>query len=282
MLTLKAPAKINWFLHVLSRRDDGYHNILSVMQCIGLYDTLTFEPSAEVSLDSSLEIPPEENLVFRAAVLLREQAGVSQGVHITLVKEIPMGAGLGGGSSDAASVLTGLNTLWNLHLDPATLERIGEKLGSDVPFFFHCPVALVEGRGERVTPLHRSVHGYLLLVKPPVHVSTKWAYEELSARGELTRAEEKKDNNLLSHENSVLEAFGIPESLFRNDFEDVMQERFPIIGELKKQLLEEGAEPALMSGSGPTLAGFFRERERALHAMKRFSEHWTKVVPTLV
>lgn len=288
MLTLKAPAKINWFLNVLDRRDDGYHNVVTLMQCIGLYDTLVFEPSEEILVDTSVDIPVKENLVYRAAVMLRDSAAVRRGVRIRLFKEIPMGAGLGGGSSDAACVLMGLNTFWGVHIDYSGLCAIGARLGSDVPFFFSCPMALAEGRGELVSSLGKGIPGHLLLVKPAVHVSTAWAYGTLAEkrRGggavELTKSREKDDTIVFAQ---MAVAAGTAEAirpLINNDFEGVITERFPLIAELKRKVLDEGADLALMSGSGPTVVGYFRERERALRAMTRFSAHWARVVETLV
>lgn len=287
MLTLKAPAKINWSLSVLERRDDGYHNILSLMQCVGLYDTLELEPSGEISVEASVDIPMEDNLVYRAAVMFRERLAVKRGARIRLSKEIPMGAGLGGGSSDAASTLQGLNVLWGAHLDIDVLRDLGSLLGSDVPFFFSCPMALAGGRGEMITPLGRGIRCCLLLVKPEFPVSTAWAYGQLSERrrtagaGELTKGGIK--NNTIAFAQEAIAA-GTAEAvrpIIHNDLESVVTERFPLVAALKAQLLDAGADLALMSGSGPTLVGVFGERETALRAMTRFSPHWVRVVETL-
>ena len=140
MFTLKTPAKINWFLSVLGKREDGYHEILSLMQSISLYDHLTFEHSDRVEVITDADIPLEENLVYKAAVLLKEKLSVNKGAVITLRKEIPVSAGLGGGSSDAACALSGLNRLWELGLKDEELIKFGGMLGSDIPFFLkpHC------------------------------------------------------------------------------------------------------------------------------------------------
>ncbi len=137
MLTLKAPAKINWFLNILGMREDGFHEIQSLMQKITLYDELAFSPSDSLKLTTDVPVVLEQNLVYRAAMLLKETYGVSEGASIHLDKKIPMGAGLGGGSSDAASALVGLNELWSLGLSLNELSEIAGSIGSDVPFFLY-------------------------------------------------------------------------------------------------------------------------------------------------
>ncbi|GAI27125.1 unnamed protein product, partial [marine sediment metagenome] len=169
MLTGLAPAKINLVLEVLGKRDDGYHEIRSLVQTISLYDVLSFELAEGISLDCtepSLQSP--DNLAIQAARLLREVSGSEKGVKIGLEKRIPWGAGLGGGSSDAAAVLLALNKLWGLDLTTSGLVGLGAKLGSDVPFFIYKGTALVEGRGERVTPLSASLPGWFVLLLPPL------------------------------------------------------------------------------------------------------------------
>ena len=178
---LKTPAKINWFLSITGKRNDGYHNILSLMQCIGLYDELTFEQSDGLDLISDMDISPEENLVFKAASALGKRVSCDKGAKISLKKNIPSGAGLGGGSSDAACTLKGLNMLWKLKLGSTELSSIAAEIGSDVPFFLQGPCALIEGRGEILKPLKVLFPTVLLLVKPSVSVSTAWAYASYDA-----------------------------------------------------------------------------------------------------
>src|SRR5512135_250912 len=176
MITLNPPAKINWSLYILDKRADGYHNILSLMQCVGLYDSITFEHAGAIEFQSDMVIPKEMNLVYRSALALKKQTGTDLGARISLRKEVPSGAGLGGGSSDAAFTLMGLNRLWDLGLSHSELKEIGATLGSDVPFFFDCPAALVQGRGEILHPRQVSGSLILLLVKPEVAIPTAWAY----------------------------------------------------------------------------------------------------------
>jgi 4-diphosphocytidyl-2-C-methyl-D-erythritol kinase len=184
MLTLRAPAKINWFLHVLGKREDGYHDIRSLMQRVTLSDTLSFEESGSLEIITEAPISPEENLVLKAARLLQEQTKTQGGARMTLRKEIPLGAGLGGGSSDAAATLKGLAELWDVSPSRQALRELAASLGSDVPFFLEGPAAMVEGRGEKVTPVALTRSWPLLLVKPPLPVSAGWAYGNLRAYSE--------------------------------------------------------------------------------------------------
>jgi 4-diphosphocytidyl-2-C-methyl-D-erythritol kinase len=288
MITLKAPAKINWSLYVLEQRADGYHNLVSLMQGIGLYDTLTFEESRTLTLQSGMQVPQEQNLVIRAAKALQEYAGIERGATISLEKDIPAGAGLGGGSSDAASALLGLNQLWDLGLPLSVLSDIGASLGSDVPFFFNLPSAIALGRGELLSPEPGKAGMTLLLVKPEASIPTAWAYQQidhsrqgLQGMAHLTNQDEKLNNIKLIIRTLVSGPVTLLDDLLHNDFEKVAIERHPVIGEIKKNLLAAGAASALLSGSGSALFGFFECREAALRAGRLFSAHWNRVVETL-
>jgi 4-diphosphocytidyl-2-C-methyl-D-erythritol kinase len=276
MLTLKAPAKINWFLLVLGRRPDGYHDIQSLMQCVSLYDYLTFEDSDTIEIITDADIPLEENLIYKTAVRLKEQSGVEKGARITLKKHIPLAAGLGGGSSDAACTLKGLTTLWKLNIPEAKLLEIAGTIGSDVPFFLKGHSALVEGRGEKVTPVSLKRSFIMVLVKPPVGVSAKWAYSGIK---ELT----KKANNIELFI-QALEAGDFPsiKSMAKNDLENPVLRRYPVVNELKGKLLDCGALLAAMSGSGPTVFGVFENRTEAEKAVDAVSPQWAKIVETLL
>ncbi|MEF9475910.1 MAG: 4-(cytidine 5'-diphospho)-2-C-methyl-D-erythritol kinase [Candidatus Mariimomonas ferrooxydans] len=283
MLTLKAPAKINWFLNVLGRRDDGYHDIESIIQKIGLYDFISFRPSKDLTLKTDLQIPTEQNLVYKAAVLLKKTSGVSAGAKIRLNKNVPVAAGLGGGSSDAASTLLGLNKMWSLDLSCNELNVLAEQLGSDVPFFLHGPLAFVNGRGENVTD-YRSIKSInILLVKPPVSVSTRWAYENLKSvrlDSELTKRSSKVNNIMLFiHAIRKVELQGT--SGFHNDLEPVATKTFPVIADIKERLLREGAIFSMMSGSSPTVFGVFESAKEAGKASKAFKDCWTAAVQTI-
>jgi 4-diphosphocytidyl-2-C-methyl-D-erythritol kinase len=288
MITLKAPAKINWSLYVLNKREDGYHNILSLMQPVGLYDSLSFNPSSSIELFSDLQIPTEKNLVFRAACALQEAAGIDKGAAISLEKEIPTGAGLGGGSSDAAFTLIGLNELWNLGFDTARLCDIGASLGSDVPFFIDSRTAIVTGRGEGLAPERIRAGLTLLIVKPDVSISTAAAYQAVADERktwnscpDLTNHGEKLNNIKLiigALNDGPVSLLG---SLLRNDFEWVAIEMCPVIGEIKERLMRAGAVAALLSGSGSSVFGFFETGAAALKASSFFPLYWNRVVKTL-
>ncbi|PKL51538.1 MAG: 4-(cytidine 5'-diphospho)-2-C-methyl-D-erythritol kinase [Nitrospira bacterium HGW-Nitrospira-1] len=275
-ISLKAPAKINWFLSVLNSREDGYHNIVSAMQCVDLFDLLSFEEDEDIHVLSDLDIPDKANLVHKAAALLKAVSSYKYGARIELKKNIPVAAGLGGGSSDAASALIGLNRLWGLNFDKGTLMRLAAGIGSDVPFFLGGPLALIEGRGEKVTELNAEGSAVILLVKPDVPVSTPWAYS--SYKTGLTKkpvdiklfcqALGRKDFTFLRH------------TVF-NDLEDVVVRKYPVVGEVKRILLENGAVFSLMSGSGSAVFGVFHSIEEADRASKNLQGKWCRVVRTL-
>lgn len=279
MFTLKTPAKINWFLSVLGKREDGYHEILSLMQSISLYDHLTFEHSDRIEVKTDADIPLEENLVYKAAVLLKEKLSVNKGAVITLKKDIPLSAGLGGGSSDAACSLSGLNRLWKLGLKDEELIKFGGMLGSDVPFFFKAPIAVVRGRGEIVTKLEAVSRHIIVIVKPALGVSSKLAYSEMSKLlPELT----KTDNNikLFCHalERQDFKSIAL---MMKNDLELPVLREFQVIVEIKDRLLAMGAEASLMSGSGPTVFGVFNSRGTAENAAEATKPNWSRVVETI-
>jgi len=275
-MILRAPAKINWILLVSGRRPDGYHEIKSPMQKVSLFDVLTFEKAPDLELVTDFDLPAEENLVYRAAALLKEKSGYRGGARIRLQKKIPVSAGLGGGSSDAAATLTGLNSLWRLGLDIQALMSLGGMLGSDVPFFIGPPAALAQGRGEELTPLSMKTPMHLLLVKPDFGVSAAWAYQNyrmLTKKGLdikiFCQAFDRSD-------------FGMLRKLAFNDLEQVVLPAYPVIGSIKERLVEAGAEISLMSGSGSTVFGVFRTSEDARKAAEGFKEFWYCVVDTIV
>jgi 4-diphosphocytidyl-2-C-methyl-D-erythritol kinase len=281
MLTLKAPAKINWFLNVRCKRADGYHEISSLMQCLTLGDSLTLEDADDVDVSADLPIPREENLVYQAALLVRDRCGIGKGVKITLKKEIPLAAGLGGGSSDAAYTMRGLNDFWGLALSPDELAAFGSEIGSDVPFFFHGPSALVEGRGERVTPVPSKRSYALLLVKPSTGISAAWAYSQIKAAS-CREVSSKRDFPLTQFFRALEEGdFSFLSSLQSNDLEPPVLREHPVIGEIKEKLLRKGALFSSMSGSGSTVFGVFASEEDAGRAAADFSHYWCRTARTL-
>ncbi len=294
MLTLKAPAKINWFLKVLARREDGFHEIESLIQKVSLYDELTIRESQDLTLETDVDIPVETNLVYKAAQLLKETYGINKGAEIHLRKAIPMGAGLGGGSSDAAAALTGLNSLWSMNLSTEKLCRIAGRIGSDVPFFLSGPLSYAYGRGEKLSPCSTEKTATVLLVKPPFDISTAWAYGKLA---ESRLINQEGDQNIMDFEltkkaakvNNIkhfiryfekAEPSGL-KGVALNDLESSVMRTFPVIAEIKDKLTGIGADFSLMSGSGSTVFGLFRGRPEAEKAAHHFRDCWTAVVETL-
>jgi 4-diphosphocytidyl-2-C-methyl-D-erythritol kinase len=280
--SLKSPAKINWFLQILGKRDDGYHNIRSLMQCVGLYDDLTFEPSDSINVVCDLDIPVRENIVYKAASQLKKRVDCNKGARIVLKKNIPAGAGLGGGSSDAACTLSGLNMLWGLGLDDGELGEIGAGIGSDVPFFFGGPVALVEGMGEKVESLSVDSSSILLLVKPQAPVSTAWAYASFDRRGGHEKLTKKHlDIKLFCRALSRRDYASLGTMLY-NDFEDLIMSEYPLVRDIKHRLLEIGAAVSAMSGSGPTVFGIFESRSAAEKAAMAMKPNFCCIAETLI
>jgi 4-diphosphocytidyl-2-C-methyl-D-erythritol kinase len=265
---IRALAKINLDLRVLGKRPDGYHELRTIFQTISLADTIeiafTPQPKTGIELQDHLAIP--DNLVERAARLVLEAARARGKVEIRLTKRIPMGAGLGGGSSDAAAVLLALPVLVGRVLPLSTLAELAAQLGSDVTFFLLGGAAVGIGRGTEVFPLPDLPPRPGILIAPGVHVSTAEAYRRLSPN--LTT--ELQQNKIFSFGCQVWSG-GVPETV-RNDFETVVFEQHPRLAALKKRLVRSGASPALMTGSGSALFGLFRtsgEVSRALAGLER-------------
>jgi len=259
-LTLKAPAKINYLLDVIRRRPDGYHDLRMVMQRINLCDdiTITLTDTPEITVTCGKNGIPDGpgNIAWKAARALFDLAVSGQGASIAITKNIPVAAGLGGGSSDAASVLMGMNELLGLGLSDQMLMDIGLKLGADIPFFVFKKTALAEGVGEQLTAMPTMPPAWVVLVNPGVHVSTAWVYRnlQLTNRAELTK--------LANFYGSIEDIC----SILSNDLETVTIPAFPVIADIKATLLRLGALGAMMSGSGPTVFGLFRDRESAEQA----------------
>lgn len=282
MIALRAPAKINLYLRVLGRRSDGYHEIESVMQMVGLYDEVVVRPRRKgirLTVEGGDLPSGPGNLAYNAAAAMALEAGGSRAASIHLVKRIPLGAGLGGGSSDAATVLIALNRLWRLHWPRPRLAALGATLGSDVPFFFSGPTAWVTGRGERVAPapaLRPSGSGpvpaWAVLVNPGFAVSTKWAFEALGETRGLTNVEAIYKMSRLSE--------APPASVWSmaNDLEQVSAARHPVIEEIKTHLRTAGARAVRMSGSGPTVFGMFGTGSEAAKACEDLSPSWRRWV----
>lgn len=274
-INLTAPAKINLFLEVLGKRPDGYHELETVMQEIDLADTITLEETEggiELSCTDS-DVPCDQsNLVWKAARVFQKETGVEKGVRAHLVKRIPVAAGLGGGSSDAAATLKGLNTLWEAGLSETRLMEMGAQIGSDVPFFIKGGTALCTGRGEIVTPLRvRHRFSYIILY-PEIRVSTAEIYNNLKIG--LTR--EKKDVNLTCKALLSDNANALNGSLF-NRLEEVAFELYPELRGFRELL--EGYLPGggvLLSGSGSAIYGHCEKQEEAENVKEELNRRGIK------
>lgn len=268
---IKAYAKINLGLDVTGKRSDGYHLVKMVMQAIDLWDLVTLEKTQEgLTLTcSSGEVPPgEDNLAFRAARLMLEKFSISSGVHIHLQKNIPVAAGLGGGSADAAAVMRGISRLFALEIPLPRLMELGLGLGADIPFCLMGGTALAEGIGEKLTPLPPLPHCHILAAKPQAGISTGYVYEHLDAQGVKTHPD--LDGMRLALDRGSLR--GVLERL-GNVLETVTIPALPVIDTLKARMLSLGAAGSLMSGSGPTVFGIFPDgqEDRARAALEQLS-----------
>ena len=253
-----AHAKINLTLEVLGKRDDGYHDIVSIMQTIDLHDTLAMRPSDEITLScDDPELGGDDNLAFVAALKLREAAGVNRGVDISLGKRIPVSAGLGGGSSDAAAVLNGLNRLWELELDLPELEDIAAGIGSDVPFFLSGGTALVQGRGEHVVPLAHANIEWMVVVAPGSDLPDKTA----RLYGQIVASDHTR--GVLTHKlaGRIRGGGDAPAQFFFNVFEPYADKVFPEYASIRETFRGLGAMGILMSGAGPSMFALAPSRE---------------------
>lgn len=267
-IRLKALAKINLGLDVVRKREDGYHEVRMIMQTVKLYDQIeihrTDKPGIKVKTNLQYLPVNENNLVYKAAQLLMEEFEISKGVSIQLRKVIPVAAGMAGGSSDAAAVLVGINRMFGLGLTKQELMERGVKIGADVPYCVMRGTALAEGIGEKLTPLTPMPKCYILIAKPGIHVSTKFVYTNL-------KANELKEHPDIDGQIAALRDGDLHRmtALMGNVLETVTIPAYPVIGEIKKQMIEQGAIGAMMSGSGPTVFGLFEDKERAKAAYEK-------------
>ncbi|MEP7149238.1 MAG: 4-(cytidine 5'-diphospho)-2-C-methyl-D-erythritol kinase [Acidobacteriota bacterium] len=275
-LTLPSFAKINLHLQVIGRRADRFHDLCTVFQTISLHDTLVISPSDEITMtcgDDQLPVG-KENLVVRAALALSDAVGGAHGARIHLEKRIPAPGGLGGGSSNAATVLLGLRKLWNLELNIDELHLIAERLGSDVPFFLYGGTALGMGRGEIVEPIGDFEAESMLVVTPKVAVATREAFKRVGARA-LTKQESKRRLQICRFD---LESADFNHTAFKNDFEISVFAAYPEVERAKIALLDLGAERAMLSGSGGSVFAIFDKEETRQTVMKALDDevNWRK------
>lgn len=259
---LRAYAKINLGLRILERRPDGYHNIETVFHRIDLFDEIVFSSSSNIMVESNSSEAPggEKNICYKATLLLQESLGTTEGVRISITKTIPAGAGLGGGSSDAATVLRELPRFWQKTIKEETLKEIGLQLGSDVPFFLGGSSALGRGRGEVLEYFELDLPYFVLLCHPNIHVSTAWAYGRVTSR-HLSPSKNLRQilEGSLNHPQVLLKEL-------KNDFEDLVFAEYPEVAGVQEIMLSAGAVFASMSGSGSSVYGFFREEKSATAA----------------
>ena len=268
MLTVYAPAKINLVLEVLGK-DNDYHRISSIVQSVDLCDVLTLQPNEEICLECAEPSLKRDNLVTRAATLLKESTKCTLGARIELRKHIPWGVGLGGGSSDAAATLLALNELWGLKLPLSALVPLASKLGSDVPFFIHKGTALVEGKGEKVTPLPSLPETHFVLLVPPLPKilgKTKQMY------GRLNAAHYTEGQFVQKALSSLKQGKGIDPDLMFNVFEKIAFDFFPGLDKYRKILEEAGAPRVYLAGSGPCLFTCFSEEGKARELFSRLKK----------
>ena len=261
-VTLPSPAKLNLFLHITGRRDNGYHELQTIFQLLDYGDNLTFNSnsSGKITISPQIEgVAAENNLIVRAAKLLQAKTGCTSGCNIVLEKKIPMGAGLGGGSSNAATALVGLNHLWQCDLEPDTLAELGAALGADVPVFVHGNSAFAEGIGELLTPLDIPEQWYLVIT-PDVHISTA----EIFSNPQLTRNSPPIKIRALSGEQ------------YRNDCQSVVEKLYPAV----KQVLDWAKDYSnpLMTGTGASVFCSFDSQVRAQEALNLVPKQWNAFI----
>lgn len=266
-MKIQSPAKLNIRLKVTGRRPNGYHELVSIMIPINLSDHLELIPGQKQGISISCQgfsVPEnEENLIYRAAQAFFSRTGLKQSLSVKLTKNIPVAAGLGGGSSNAASTLKALNEAWSNPLTFQDLEALAVNLGADVPFFLHGKPCIARGIGEILEPIGKWPSYWYVIVKPPISVSTAWVYGTLKL--ELTTDEYSFILRYLAKEKLNIA------DILENDLETVTAAHFPVINTIKKALVNAGAEGALMSGSGPSVFGIFKSKDRALSAKRHLA-----------
>ena len=258
-LTLSAPPKVNLFLHITGQRDDGYHNLQTLFQLLDGGDQLTFNTTnnAELSLWPQIEgVAEQDNLIIRAARALQQQTGCTQGCSIELHKRLPMGAGLGGGSSNAATTLLALNNLWNCNLSIAELAKLGACLGADVPVFIEGRSAFAEGIGDQLTPIDIAESWYLVIT-PPCKVSTA----EIFSHPQLTR------------HSPPIKIRALLEEQFRNDCQAVVEKLYPPVKQVV-EWLENHGKP-MMTGTGASVFCRWETRADADRVLAQVPQHWS-------
>ncbi len=274
--TAKAPAKINLALDVIAKRTDGYHDVVMIMQSVSLCDLITLKPISEdiiiISSNSGLIPKGKDNIVYKTAEIIKKKYNVSDGAKIQIEKNIPVAAGLGGGSTDAAAAIRLLNKAWHLRMSVDEMLAIAKEVGADVSFCIEGGTALAEGLGEKLKPLKPMPSVFVLLAKPEGDISTKSIYNsfdniKIDAKPDIKAMVEMLDDGNIE---------GVANNLC-NVLESVTMEVCPKIGILKEKLLENGALGSVMSGSGPTVFGIFNDEYKAYNAYDKIKEYADEV-----
>ncbi len=266
-----ANAKINLGLQVLQKRIDGYHNINTVFAKINLSDFLEFIPAkiTKIKIEPDFPIKIDDNLIYKAISIFNSYFQTNYHFDVKLIKNIPTGAGLGGGSSDAASTLLFLNEYSNFRVTDKELNDLALQLGSDVPFFLNTGIAKATGRGEILTYYDVLLPFKVLVINPRIHISTPLAYKALNR----SNLEGESINFIEILNKSITDTLSL--NLLVNDFEEFAFKEYPVIAEIKKKLYESGAVFALMSGSGSSIFGLFNDEKEAQIAKEKFSNYFT-------
>ncbi len=285
-LTIKSPAKINLFLKVIGKRNDGYHNIITLFERINLCDEITLSETDDNQIHLSCHYPgvpeDEENLAYKAALLLKEKIGIRQGVKINIKKNIPVAAGLGGGSSNAAFVLLGLNKLWGLNLSRRSLLSYARKIGSDVPFFIYdCCYAIGTKRGDSIRSLDIRTRLWHVLVVPKSEIRASEVYHKLSKKNGTLDTMNILTNP--SYNVSILIRYLKSNDILnlshvlKNDLEETVLKIKPSLSNLKKQLVSLKATAAMVSGSGPAVFGITTTRQKAFYIKEILAKRFSRV-----
>lgn len=251
-ITIKSPAKINFGLNIVSKREDGFHNLETIFYPISLCDLMIFEKSDSFYFETDseeLNTTLKDNLIMKSVKLMEQASRKKINVRIRLEKYMPIGAGLGGGSSNAATTMVSLNELLHLNISTEKMKELALKIGSDVPFFFKPKPFYAEGRGEILNRINFNITKPILLVNPNIHISTKWAYSLVTPK--------KSDVDLASLEKMDIQNYSELNGIVLNDFEEPVFAKYPELRMLKEKLYELNAEFALMTGSGSTLFAIF-------------------------
>ena len=276
-IELKSRAKINLSIDVLGKRQDGYHSVEMIMQTIDLFDIIkifSLDEDTIIINSNSEDIPVDSsNIMYKAASLIKQEFNIKKGIKIYIDKNIPVAAGMAGGSSNAAAVLVGLNKLWNLNLSKDKLKEMGLQLGADVPFCIEGEASLAENIGEKLTNIEGlSQDAFILVCKPELFVSTKEVYESIDSKIIKKRPDNKLLIRLLKENNIEL----LSKSMY-NVLESITKEKYPVISEIEKIMINNRALGAMMSGSGPTVFGLYNNEEDAEKCKKILLENFKQV-----